>query len=100
MDAGEIQLLYEYTNGNIVTPIAPDGLLINYTNYTEAGLCWNDNSLDEDRFMIYRNESGGVFELIKSVSACPGTGTVFYTNSGLTEDTLYSYYITDRKSVV
>jgi FtsP/CotA-like multicopper oxidase with cupredoxin domain len=63
-----------------------------------ARLTWTDNSNNENQFQVWRSTNGGAFSLIGTVNrgAAARTatgGTVNFTNSGLTANNTYSYYV-------
>ncbi len=78
---------YSYTSCTVssCTPAAPSGLSIDAaTSQTQVTLRWTDNSSNESEFRIYRD----------SVHvATVGANTTSYTNTGLTCNTSYTYYV-------
>lgn len=66
-------------------PLAPSGLSATTASSSSINLSWTDNSSNETGFKIYRNGS-----LIATTSA----NVIFYSSTGLSSGTSYSYYVT------
>ncbi|MBL3658195.1 fibronectin type III domain-containing protein [Fulvivirga sediminis] len=80
-------IIKEFDGTNLITP---GNFTANATSRTDIKLSWEDNSVNETGFEIYRaNQWGGTFQLITSTSA----NVTEYTDSGLTANTPYVYKI-------
>ena len=81
-----------YSNeANVTTlanpPFAPGDLLTTAISQTQINLTWNDNSGNENGFMLERKIAGGAFEQIST----PGANVNVYSDSGLVQNTEYFY---------
>lgn len=79
--------LYHFFSSTL--PNAPSQLQVSSTSQTSVSLVWQDNSLNETGFKIYRY-NGSTFQYLSSV----GVNTVAFTDSGLSCNTSYAYRIT------
>jgi hypothetical protein len=71
-------------------PAAPSNLLATACSYSGLQLTWQDNSNNEEGFIIYRKiTADSTYNEIKRVNA----GTMVYWDSGLTAETSFTYYI-------
>lgn len=70
-------------------PVAPSNLAAFAVSDSQIDLSWSDNSTDETSFRIQRSADGVSFAEIGSVAA----GTTFYSDTGLSADTTYSYRV-------
>ena len=63
---------------------------------TQITLTWTDNAKHESDFTVYRQAPGQTgFKFAGNVPASAGTGgTVTFTDTGLTVNTAYNYYVT------
>ena len=88
-----------YTNTAAVTtaPTAPSNLSGSAVSghSDQISLSWTDNAKHESGFSVYRkgpNETS--FTVVASVASSPGTGlAVNYTDTGLTVNAAYQYYV-------
>ncbi|MEP4147645.1 MAG: multicopper oxidase domain-containing protein [Halioglobus sp.] len=78
---------YEFGGpGPETPPAAPGNFVATTLSSSEIGLTWDDNSTDENNFEIQR--TGG-----SSATIPVGANSTSYTDSGLAENTSYSYTI-------
>jgi len=78
------------TGTGISTPIPPSNLLLFYVSSNQVTIQWADNSTNESGFKIERKiGSGGSWSQITTV----GANVTTYQNSGLTNNTQYSYRV-------
>ncbi len=68
-------------------PSSPSQVTANANSSSEITLSWLDNSIDENEFVIYRDGS-----LLTTVAA----DTESFTDTGLTPETTYTYWVTAR----
>jgi glucose/arabinose dehydrogenase len=76
----------------IVAPTGLDGLAgitLGIPPKVIVDLWWNDNSGNEDGFIIERRTNNGSFEVIDSVN----TNITFYTDFGVIDSTTYTYRV-------
>lgn len=76
-------------NGTNVStaPLAPSSLTGQAASPSKIVLSWNDNSNNEDGFIIFRGQ------LVWSEAARSGRNTTLYVDSLLQDSTAYSYYV-------
>lgn len=83
----------DYSNEATVTiasvPTKPDELKISSTNTDRLTITWKDNANNEKGFRIERKTGSGSFSEIATVSA----NVTSYTNTGLSNNTTYSYRV-------
>ena len=77
----------------MAAPTAPTGLTLTVVSTTSIKLTWTDASNNELGFRIYRSTDGTTYVKIKRVAIHYGSGTVTWTNTGLTAGTLYYYKV-------
>jgi hypothetical protein len=70
-------------------PTAASGLTATAVDGGRVDLSWSDNSDDETGFRIYRAANGGAYLPIARV----GAGVTNYSNTGLTANTAYGFYV-------
>ncbi|MCP4144726.1 MAG: tandem-95 repeat protein, partial [bacterium] len=75
-------------------PAPPSDLALTVLGADEISLLWVDNSINEDGFRIYRSLEDDNYSLLAEVSA----NETSYTDSGLTQNTTYYYYVTAYNS--
>jgi predicted phage tail protein len=68
---------------------APSNLTAQAVSPYEIQLAWQDNSTDEQRFDLYRQEEDGPF----SVVASPAANSTSYADTSLQPGTRYTYYL-------
>jgi hypothetical protein len=88
----------DYTpNASIVfgLPKAPTGINVVTLSTTKLRVSWHDQASNENGFRMERSTDGGAtWPTVYSLGALPGTeGVFFYTNSGLTAATTYTYRV-------
>ena len=71
------------------TPDKPTDLAVTAISSSKVELTWEDNSDDENGFIIERKKSDGSYLQIATV----GKNDTNYTNTGLSSDTKYSYRV-------
>lgn len=71
-------------------PGTPGSLSANVLSSSEINLSWTDNSSNEDGFRIERRPTGGSYAEVSTVAA----NITSYSDTGLTDGTLYEYQIT------
>ncbi|HKK17270.1 MAG TPA: fibronectin type III domain-containing protein, partial [Opitutales bacterium] len=71
-------------------PAAPSGATATALSATAIDLAWTDNSDNEDGFRIERRPAGGSYADLVTLAA----NTTTYSDTGLTDGTLYEYRIT------
>jgi hypothetical protein len=75
-----------------VPPVAPTNVSVSLpASKPESRLkvSWSDNSVNESGFTVERKTGAGTFRKIAS----PGAGSSSYTDSGLVQDTTYTYRV-------
>lgn len=70
-------------------PIAPSNLTTTVISCNQVDLNWQDNSDNEDGFKIFRTSGGTTYYEIADLLA----NTTSYSNTGLSADWVYWYYI-------
>ena len=77
-------------------PTAPSNFTATAPTLTTINLSWTDTSKHETGFYVFRKLTvGGTYANVATVAGVAGTGsTVTYTDSGLTPNTGYTYYVT------
>ena len=70
-------------------PVAPSGLSVNPDGYDNLDLSWVDQSSTETSFELWRNISGGAFNLLVTLAA----NTRTYRDPGLSGGTTYGYKV-------
>jgi hypothetical protein len=70
-------------------PSAPANLLLSNVTNNSIRLTWQDNSNNETGFRVERSVAGGGFSQVAEV----GQNAAAYTDSGLSEGTLYRYRV-------
>jgi hypothetical protein len=81
----EILDLYNQNAGN--PPAAPTNLVVNQTEDQKVELTWQDNSDNEDGFIVERSENGSVFSHLDSL----GVNTNSYQDSTVVPGNYYQY---------
>ncbi len=82
---------FEFQNGSVPTaPAAPTNLAASASSYSTVALSWSDQSGNEDGFTIERSTDGVNFTPVVSTAA----NVTSYSDSGLSEQTTYSYRVT------
>ncbi|GAB4489407.1 MAG: choice-of-anchor D domain-containing protein [Thermodesulfovibrionales bacterium] len=74
---------------SLVPPDAPTGLNATVVNTNRVDLGWNDNSGNEDGFIVERSVNGGDFAFLGSV----GAGVTAYSDTTVTAGNTYSYRV-------
>jgi hypothetical protein len=75
-------------------PAAPTNLTaVLRTQPLRITLTWMDNATNETGFVIERSVNGGPFTQIGTRGAFAGTGTVTFTNTGVTVGNTYAYRV-------
>lgn len=80
------------TNATVIpqpAPSAPNNLVGTATSTSQINLTWSDQSNNEQGFYIERRVGSGSFSQIAQVNA----NITSYSNTGLTENTAYSYRV-------
>ena len=72
----------------IATPAAPSNLTAPAVSSTQINLTWQDNSNNEDNFVVERKTTGS-FSVIATLPA----NTASYSNTGLKKNTTYTYRV-------
>jgi len=81
----------------VIPPAAPSALTATAVNSSQINLNWQDNSTNEDNFMVARGtNSGGPY---MDIAALP-LNTTNYSDLGLVEATTYYYVVRARASGV
>lgn len=75
------------TPGDI--PAAPSNLTAVAVSKSQINLAWQDNSSNEDNFVIERKTGTGSFSVIATVAA----NTTTFNNTGLNKNTTYTYRV-------
>lgn len=70
-------------------PAAPSGLQLSVVSGWQIDLAWQDNSTDEDSFVIERRTTGGAFGIVAVV----GADVQSYSDTGLAPLTPYTYRV-------
>lgn len=70
-------------------PVAPSGLSATATSASSINLAWNDDSSNEQGFLIESKISGGSFSLLATLPA----GATSYSASGLLANTTYVFRV-------
>ncbi len=78
-----------YSN-TVVAPAVPSNFIATAKSPTEIDLSWTDNSNNEDGFEITGYMGTG---LVPVLSFTTGPNVTTYSNTGLTANTSYSYYV-------
>jgi hypothetical protein len=73
-----------------IPPAAPSSLSLTSPSSTSIKLTWNDNSVREDGYKIYRSTDGSSFSQVATV----GASVTSYTNSALSSSKKYYYKVT------
>lgn len=78
-----------------VAPKQASNLTATVISSSQLHLQWQDNSINESGFHLYRKTgSGGTFILLATIPASPGTGgTVQYEDANLSSGTYYEYHL-------
>ncbi len=74
-------------------PKEPSRFDLQNITQTSINLRWKDNSNNEDGFKIKRRTGEGSWGYIKIIDANEGTGSMEWTDNGLTPDTRYCYEV-------
>ena len=91
-DSGESDFSNEatvMTPAEQTIPTAPSNLTTTVVGCNQVDLNWQDNSDNEDGSKVFRISGGTTYYEIADLSA----NTTFYSNTGLSADWAYSYYI-------
>ncbi|MGE3683698.1 MAG: fibronectin type III domain-containing protein [Bdellovibrionales bacterium] len=75
-------------------PSPPSNLAATVASASQINLTWNDNSNNEEAFLLERSTDGATFTQIASLPA----NTTSYQNSSLTSGSAYSYRVRARNS--
>ncbi len=70
-------------------PAAPTNLTVTPYSGTELDLSWTDNASNESGYNVWTSVSGGAWTKIASLAA----NATAYANTGLTQNTTYSYFV-------
>lgn len=73
-------------------PADPTDLVAQAISHNRIELTWKDNSDNEDGFRIERSEDGTVFDLLATIGAVAGTGTVVRIVDGTVSHSTTYYY--------
>ncbi|MBN8571232.1 MAG: T9SS type A sorting domain-containing protein [Ignavibacteria bacterium] len=73
----------------------PTNLTLTPVSTSQINLTWDDNSSDEEKFIIERSSDGNNWSIIDSVNA----GATSYQNTGLSADQLYYYRVYGKKII-
>jgi hypothetical protein len=73
----------------LTTPSAPTGLVATNISSSQNNLSWTDNSSNELGFKVYRALNNGSFSQVATTTQ----NAVTYSDTGLTPDQYYSYYV-------
>lgn len=76
---------------SVTSPAAPTNLDVVVISSTQLRLSWQDNADNELWFSIERKTSGGSYAEVDTAPA--GSGTITYTNTGLSPATTYTYRV-------
>jgi large repetitive protein len=99
--AAEVGLLRTFTHGQSMdttlaaepAPATPSGLVAQVVSKDNIGLTWNDNSLNETHFEIWRSVGNmSNWRLVKTVPGGAGA-TKNYNDTALFANTTYYYYV-------
>jgi len=71
------------------TPAAPSNLTATAISKSQIDLAWQDNSNNEDNFVIERKKGTGSYSVIQTLPA----NTIAYSDTGLTRNTTYTYRV-------
>lgn len=81
----------------VAAPIAPSSLFVTTISKTSANIRWNDNSMDEDGFIIYLSEGDDQnFNVVTTV----GANFISYGFTGLKEGTVYFAGVASKRGSV
>ncbi len=89
--AADSNVLSATTTGSaMISPLAPSGLQAEAVSSSAIQLSWNDNSINENGFVLERSftQAGGFTELLNLPN-----GSTSYEDKGLTAETTYYYRI-------
>lgn len=75
-----------------VAPTAPSNPAANQLTSTSVRVSWDDNSTNEDNFLLYRGVNGASLSLYQTLSA----NTTSYDDTGLTEGDTYCYKVSAK----
>ena len=78
----------------ISTPAAPTNLTATAVSASQINLSWDDNSVNETDFWLYRSDDGEHFHRIATIDANVTT----YPDTGLTHSTTYYYRVRAHNS--
>lgn len=71
-------------------PVAPSNVQATAISTSEIKLTWQDQSDDEEKFVVYRGTSE---TNIREIAATLNANTTTFTETGLTDDTTYYYLV-------
>lgn len=83
--------LYPYWGPIKSKPNPPGNLVLSNVTSSTIDLSWDDNSVNEDEFRIYRGDNANTSTF--SQVATNNTNDTTYTDTGLTPNTHYYYYV-------
>jgi hypothetical protein len=78
----------------LTIPVGPSNLVTTNNSSSQNNLSWTDNSNNELGFKIYRSQNGGSYSQIATTTM----NAVSYSDTGLSADQTYSYYVTAYNS--
>lgn len=70
-------------------PAAPSNLTATAVSSTQINLAWQDNSGNEDNFVLERKKGSAAYSVIATLPA----NTTSYNNTGLSKNTTYTYRV-------
>jgi len=82
------------SGGSSNPPAAPSGLATTGITTSSIGLSWQDNSSDENNFVVERSTNGSSYSVIATLSA----NSTSYSNTGLTPSSTYYYRVKAQNS--
>ncbi|MEW6095501.1 MAG: hypothetical protein AB1567_03100 [bacterium] len=89
--------VWEFKTVDDTPPEIPTGLTATTIGLYQIDLSWIDSYEDELEFIIQRKTGiNGIYGTIATVSENKGTGTIFYSDKGLMQNTTYYYRICVR----
>ena len=82
------------SGGSSNPPAAPSALTTSNITTSSIGLSWQDNSSNENNFVVERSTNGSSYSVIATLSA----NSTSYTNTGLSASTTYYYRVKAQNS--
>src|SRR6185369_14257902 len=74
-------------------PTAPTSLVATLQAGPQISLTWNDTSANENGFIIERATNGGTFNLLASLAAHAGTGSMTFVDTTTLPNSTYTYRV-------